>query len=329
MGKILSQEEIDSFLTSSTDTSPPLDTRRTRAVTDAVVYDFRRPERVSKEQISSLRFLYDRFTRNAATALSAYLRIATEMHVVSVEQLTYSEVLMSLPAQTAFYAVSLDPLEGVGALELNPEVVFPMIDRMLGGRGESGAEERGLTDIEQHIVDDLVQRLLEQMTDIWRGVFEVRFEIAGRDTRPQMLQIAAPNEPVVLLVCDIRLPNARGMLNFAMPTSAIEETGTSVVRSWQQTHREQTELDRQRLHSNLARVSLDATASLDTVIPAGDALQFEPGDVVTLGRRVKDPVELRLGRSLKFLGTPTVDEDGAAIAITACVGRGELAEGAV
>ena len=329
MGKILSQEEIDSFLTSKSATDQPQDTRRAQAQTDAVAYDFRRPERVSKEQISSLRFLYDRFTRNAATALSAYLRIATEMSVVSVEQLTYSEVLMSMPAQTAFYAVSLYPLEGVGALELNPEVAFPMIDRMLGGRGDSGTEDRGLTDIEQHIVDDLVQRLLEQMTDIWRSVFEVRFEIAGRDTRPQMLQIAAPNEPVVLVVCEVRLPHACGMLNFAMPTAAIEETGTSVVRSWQQIHREQTTLDRQRLNSNLARIRLEATASLDTAIPASDALGFEPGYVVTLRRRVTDPVELRLGRSLKFLGTPTVGDDGAAIAITARVGRGEREEVAV
>ena len=326
MGKILSQQEIDSFLTSSTTDDSPSDRRLESGAADAVVYDFRRPERVTREQISSLHFLYDRFARNAATSLSAYLRIATDMAVVSVEQLTYSEVLMSLPDPTAFYAVGLDPLDGVGALELNPDVAFPMIDRMLGGRGEGGSEERGLTDIEQHIVDDLVRRLLEQMTEVWRNVYEVRFEIKGRETRPQMLQIAAPNDPVLLLVCDIRLPEARGMLNFAMPTAAVEQTGTSVVRSWQQTHRERTSLDRQRLYSNLARVPLTATASLDTLIPASDVLRFSPGDVVSLGRRVKDPLELRLGRSLKFVGAPTVCEESAAVDITECVGRPELAE---
>ena len=173
------------------------------------------------------------------------------------------------------------------------------------------------------------KRLLEQMIDVWRNVFEVRFEIKGRETRPQMLQIAAPNEPVVLLVCDIRLPAARGMLNFVMPTAAVEQTGTSVVRSWQQTRRERTPLDRHRLYSNLSRVSLTATASLETLIPASDALQLEPGEVVSLGRRVKDPLEVRLGGSLKFMGAPTLTEDGAAIDVIACVGRGDPTEAAI
>jgi flagellar motor switch protein FliM len=329
MGKILSQEEIDSFLTAPSTIDSAPDIRPSKLTSDAVVYDFRRPDRVSKEQISSLHFLYDRFTRNATNTLSAFLRIATDMTVVSVEQLTYSEVLMSLPDPTAFYAVGLSPLDGVAALELNPDLAFPMIDRMLGGRGNGPSEDRALTDIEQHVVDDLVHRLLEQMTEVWRSVFEVRFTIKGRETRPQMLQIAGPNEPVVLLVCDVRLPEARGMINFVMPAAAVEQTGTSVVRSWQQTHKERTLADQKRLYSNLSRVALTATASLETLIPATDALQFEPGDVLTLGRQVKDPLELRLGRSLKFVGIPTVSGESAAIGLTACVDRGESAEASV
>lgn len=74
-----------------------------------------------------------------ATALSVYLRAVTDVAVMSVEQLTYSEVLMSLPDPTAFYAVSLAPFDGLGALELNPTVAFAMIDRMLGGTGRGMA----------------------------------------------------------------------------------------------------------------------------------------------------------------------------------------------
>ena len=77
-------------------------------------YNFRRPDRVSKDQIRSLHFLHDRFARNVSTSLSAYLRVVTEVAILSVEQFTYSEFLMSLSDPTAFYAVSMRPLEGVG-----------------------------------------------------------------------------------------------------------------------------------------------------------------------------------------------------------------------
>src|SRR5690606_6169637 len=110
-----------------------------------LVYNFRRPDRVSKEQIRSLHFLHDRFARNISTSLSAYLRTVTDVSVMTVEQFTYSEFLMSLPDPTAFYAVSLAPLEGLGALELNPTIAFAMIDRMLGGSGRGMAPTRGLT----------------------------------------------------------------------------------------------------------------------------------------------------------------------------------------
>ena len=100
-------------------------------------YNFRRPDRISKEQLRSLHFLHDRFAHNVSTSLSAFLRSVTEVTIVSVEQFAYSEFLMSLPEQTAFYAVSLDPLDGVAAVELNPAVAFTMVDRLLGGTGEN------------------------------------------------------------------------------------------------------------------------------------------------------------------------------------------------
>ena len=132
MGRILSQDEIDALLGSSPSSEA---TSRVPGGHDAIVtYDFRRPDRASREQIRSLHVLHDRFARNMSTSLSAYLRAVTEVTIVSVEQFTYSEFLMSLPDPTAYYSLTLQPMEGIGALELNPSVAFTMIDRMLGGK---------------------------------------------------------------------------------------------------------------------------------------------------------------------------------------------------
>ena len=139
MSKILSQDEIDALLTSAADLEKPSGMDLPFEGESVIVYNFRRPDRVSKEQIRSLHFLHDRFARNISTSLSAYLRTVTDVNVTSVEQFTYSEFLMSLPDPTAFYAISLTPIEGLGALELNPSVAFSMIDRMLGGSGKGMA----------------------------------------------------------------------------------------------------------------------------------------------------------------------------------------------
>ncbi|MDO8834253.1 MAG: hypothetical protein Q7V01_01600, partial [Vicinamibacterales bacterium] len=161
MAKILTQEEIDLLLGSATELrkeEPPAPTMQT---VNSVAYDFRRPDRVSKEQIRALQLMHDRFARNVSASLSAYLRTVTDMSIVSVEQLTYSEFLMSLPDPTAFYALGMSPLDGVGALELNPAVAFMMIDRILGGSGKGVQLTRALTEIEQNVVDGIIKLILE------------------------------------------------------------------------------------------------------------------------------------------------------------------------
>ncbi len=151
VSRILSQEEIDALVAATSGRSRAEDPRAPASADSVLTYNFRRPDRVSKEQLRSLHFLHDRFARNLSTSLSAFLRAMTDVSIVSVEQFAYSEFLMSLPDPTAFYAVAMPPLDGVGALEMNPSVAFAMVDRMLGGSGETPAPNRALTEIEQNV----------------------------------------------------------------------------------------------------------------------------------------------------------------------------------
>jgi flagellar motor switch protein FliM len=316
VSKILSQEEIDALLTSSADIERAARAENATRARDAViVYNFRRPDRVSKEQIRSLHFLHDRFARNVGTSLSAYLRAVTEVTILSVEQFTYSEFLMSLPDPTAFYAVSMRPLEGVGALELNPAVAFTMIDRMLGGSGRGVGVNRALTEIEQNVTDAVVKLLLENLTDTWRGIVDVHFRISGRETRPQMLQVSAPNEVVLLLSFDIKIAETRGVLNFAIPAAAIEAVGGSFARSWHRTRREPTAVERSALHSNLLRVKMPVTAAIETNLVAGELIKMRVGDVLTLGHPVEQAVEVRVQGRPKFVARPRLGKKGAAMAV--------------
>ena len=301
MGKILSQAEIDALLGSAAmlrgaDGAAPAPAK------SYITYNFRRPDRVSKDQIRSLHFMHDRFARNMAQSLSAYLRAVTDVSLVSVEQFNYSELLMSLPDPTAFYAVSLRPFDGMAALELSPAVAFTMIDRMLGGNGSTTAPNRSLTEIEQNVIDAVVRLILENVTELWKPVGGLQFAIHARETRPQMLQISAPNEIFILLVFGVRLGEARGMLNLGLPASVIESLGASFSQGWSRHRREQSAIDRARLTENLGRIPLPVAGVLESTLPAGDLLQLRPGDVIALGRAAAAPIDVKVNGSSKFAG---------------------------
>jgi flagellar motor switch protein FliM len=313
VSKILSQDEIDAMLTSAADLEKAAVNDLPLEGESVIVYNFRRPARVDKELIRSLHFLHDRFARNISTSLSAYLRTVTDVNVTSVEQFTYSEFLMSLPDPTAFYAISLTPIEGLGALELNPSVAFSMIDRMLGGSGKGMAPTRGLTEIEHNVIDGVVKLVLEHLTETWRNIVDVRFRVNGRDTRPQMLQVAAPNEVVVLIGFDIKIGDARGMLNFCLPATAIETVGDSFTHTWYRHHREPTLDDRQQFWRTLGHLPVDVAATVETTLPARDVLDLEPGDVIAIGHRLGDPLQVRVCDTVKFEAYPMQNNGHAGV----------------
>jgi flagellar motor switch protein FliM len=329
MGKILSQEEIDALLGSASDlqgaaveaTPAPAPTKTHSA------YNFRRPDRVSKDQIRSLHFMHDRFARNVGTSLSAYLRTVTDLSIVSVEQFAYSEFLMSLPDPTAFYAVSMQPFDGLAALELSPGVAFTMIDRMLGGRGRTSPVSRALTEIEQNVVDAVVRLLLENLTELWRPIGGVEFRIQARETRPQMLQVSAPNEVIILLVFDIRIADARGMLNVALPAAVIEAVGRNFSQGWR-VRKDPSECERGHLADNLARVPLRVEAVLETTMPTADVLALEAGDVIALDRGIGQPVDVQVCGASKFAARLVRLDRHAGLAIESLADTPRMLEGA-
>ena len=324
MGKILSQDEIDALLGSVSTLQSAAGDQGAAPTKAYITYNFRRPDRVSKEQMRSLHFMHDRFARNMAQSLSAYLRAVTDVSIVSVEQFNYSEFLMSLPDPTAFYAVSLHPFDGLAALELSPSVAFSMIDRMLGGNGSTMAPNRGLTEIEQNVIDAVVKLMLENITELWRPVGGLQFAVHSRETRPQMLQISAPNEIFILLVFDIRVGDARGMLNLALPATAIESLGASFSQGLARNRKEQSDSDRARLTENMGRIPLPVAGVIDSSFVAGDLLQLQPGDVISLALSAGEPIDVKVNGASKFAGRltrlphssgVTVDRQSAPVAL--------------
>lgn len=326
MAKILSQEEVDALLKShsrpagkepapgaAADRAPvapgPKKAQSQRKVT---LYNFRRPDRVSREQMRSLHFMHDRFARNFSSSLSAYLRTITEVNLVSVEQLSYQEFLLSVPDPTCFNAISIKPLEGALALEVNPTLVFPIIDKMLGGPGEPLKQLRTMTDIEQSIFDGVLKLVLEDLREAWRGIVDLDFRIQARETSPQLIQIVAPNEVVLLVVFEVKMGPVAGMINLAIPSIILEPIASKFDQEMFTGYKKSSSYEEARLlMANLKRCSMEAAAEIHgTTLSMEEVLQLKPGDLIPLTKRFDAELNLCVDGIPRFRGLVALNSNG-------------------
>src|SRR6202051_1892852 len=128
----LSQDEIDDVFRNLR--APPRDDDPAKR---AQPYDFRRPDRIAKDQLRAIHILHENFARSLASSLSAYLRAYVVVNLVSVEQLSFMEFSQCLPSPTCLVALDMKPFEGAAVMEINPTLVFPILEMLLGGTAKS------------------------------------------------------------------------------------------------------------------------------------------------------------------------------------------------
>src|SRR5437867_6515346 len=131
MGRLLSQDEIDKVFRQLKDSDDG-------GASKAAAYDFRRPDRIAKDQLRSIHLLHDNFARNLASSLSGYLRAYVIVNLVSVEQLSFAEFTQCLQSPTVLVSLGMKPFDGNAVMELNPSLVFPLLEMLLGGNGKGG-----------------------------------------------------------------------------------------------------------------------------------------------------------------------------------------------
>ncbi len=293
----LSQEEIDRLLLESAGNLESL------LQSTAVSYDFRRPDRIPKEQMRSIHLMHDFLARNLASTLGAYLRAYVTASLVSVEQLSFSEFVQYLPSPTAISSVAMSPVEGSAVLELNPSLVFPILDILLGGTGESSMESREMTEIEQSVIEGVLRLILHDLKEAWSSVANVDFKVASTDTQPHMVQILSPNEAVVAIGFEITVGENRGMMNFGIPSILVKMMGQRFEQQWSIGSRSSALGEARPMES----ISRQIPLTLDPRVTGArmtvrSLLAMERGDVVSLDIPVRRPVSILVDGISKFEG---------------------------
>ena len=332
MNEVLSQDEIDQLLqaisTGESDTDefkPVTDTRRIK------IYDFRRPDKFSKEQIRTVSNMHETFARLTTTSLSAQLRTLVHVHVASVDQLTYEEFIRSIPTPTTLAVINMDPLKGNAVLEIAPEITFIIIDRLFGGKGDTGGKvNRDLTDIEQSVMEGIIVRILANMREAWTQAIDLRPRLQQIETNPQFAQIVPPSEMVILVTLEIKIGEESGMMNICIPYITIEPIVSKLSSSFwfSSVRRSSSTQYLETLKEKLADVEIELVATVGTInVPIRDVLSLHIGDVIRLNTvKVGDPLTLNVGDKKKFYCQPGIVGKKIAIQVIEKIGDNEAEE---
>ncbi len=309
MTEILSQDEIDALLTAistgEVDTTEYSATQEQRKVK---IYDFRRPDKFSKDQIRTLQMMHETFARLTTTALSAQLRALVSVHVASVDQLTYEEFVRSIPNPTTLAVINMDPLKGSGVLEIDPSITFTIIDKLFGGIGESSRITRELTDIELSVMEGIIVRILGNLREAWSNVIDLRPRLGNIETNPQFAQIVPPNDMVVLITLETKVGEVEGMTNLCIPYITIEPIISKLsAQYWYSAiRRGGTDENLAIIQGRLENVELLVVAEIGEVaIAMQEILDLKVGDVIKLpDTKVNSDMTLRVGGRKKYKCRP-------------------------
>jgi len=307
MADILSQEEIDALLDVVEDEGDDVlegsedNLAPQRQVT---LYDFKRPNRVSKEQLRAFRGVHDKMARSLASQISSIMRSIVEIQLHSVDQMTYGEFLMSLPNPTSFNVFSVKPLEGSGVIEINPSIAFPMLDRLLGGKGEPFDVTREFSDIELSLFETILRVMMGTLKEAWGPVMDVYPTVESKESSPNVVQIVAQNEIVVMVVMEIIIGQSSGMMNICYPVISLEPILPKLASRDLMLNETSTKKSRNTELQVLlggAKVNLEANLG-DVELSMRDILELKTGDIVRLSNAADDNVTLRIDGKERFRG---------------------------
>ena len=301
MADILDQSAVDVLISATgARTDESSERREVRA------YDFKKPQRVNKEQMRTLEDVHKSFARNFGASLCDLLHTIVEVRMASIEQLTYSEFVNSLPSPTCFNLFKATPFNSQLCLEISPLIVYPIIDRLLGGSNvDLFVPQRPLTAIEWRLIRRVTDRAAGDLNEAWSNLGEVCFELAETESNPHLLPIVAPNEMVVVIAIELKIGMRTGTMSLCLPFEVIEPF--VVKRAAQSLSAYQGKAatgDRgEQIAASLKSADVGIRVFLaETIITVNDLLQLQPGDIIQTSKPCNAELLLKVEDRSKFAG---------------------------
>lgn len=259
----------------------------------ALPFDFRRPNKFSRDHIRAFQIVHETFARQLSTVFATTLRAVAQVTLGNVEQVTYDEYIRSLPNPSYLTILSLNPLPGAAVLQLPLPIAFAAVDRLLGGTGEALSPKRPLTEIESNIMRSLMERALRELEYAYETLVRVEAEIVQQEFNPQFAQVAAPSDMAISITFETRIGEKRGMSSLCIPYDTMQPVLESLAS--QQLFADRTgrdpELWSHQLDQAIHEVPVELRVSFREVLLAStDIIGLRVGDVIPLEHHVDEPL---------------------------------------
>lgn len=285
------------------------------------IYDFRRATRFSKEHIRIISRVHDYFARLWGTHLSAELRTPVQLRVESTEEIRYEEFIEfvgSAPPVTLVQVFRMLPGDGELLAEMNLNLVFAIIDRLMGGPGTGPYRERELTNIEVTLFRRVLDEMAEDMGTAWRTVAShVEFRTGALEHNPQFLRSVMPNETVLVVTLAARIGVLEGLINFCLPYVTLDPFLPELAQHrFGATNQPDPEVGRERVLPQLRHVPVTVSAELGrTDLSLSDVMALDVGDVIRLNQPIAAPIVVKVDGVPAFSGSIGVSHRHYAVKI--------------
>lgn len=250
---------------------------------------------VGPQQLRRLRSMHASLARDFGTALSALLRSPVAVSLTGVEQLTYGQFVFNLETPACFHLLKADPLGERLMLDIEPSILYPMIDRLLGGgREEDPPPNRPLTDIELCLAARIVRLFLQECCHAWQDVVDLKLDVLQVENNPRLLRILPADEMVILSGFEVAIGELRGLARFCVPCRAIERIGDKLVLN-----------DFARNDRYMSDSMADVRVTLaETQITAGELAELRVGDIIATETAVNSPALVSIDGECRFHAKP-------------------------
>lgn len=325
MNEILSQSEIDELFKALN--TGEIDVEEIKGESTKVsvkTYDFTRPAKFSKEQLRTLEIIFENYARLVSNYLSGYLRTLVPVEVINSEAITYSEFTNSLSNPIILSIVDFAPLEGSIIIELSPNMGYAIIDRVLGGKGDTLDRVREFTDIEHIILERVFAQFTNLLIDPWENVVELRPMLNKVETNSQVVQLISPNEMVALVTFNIKLGKLEGMMNICIPHLVIEPIIEKLnTKYWFANKENRLGLSYEKeIEQMVQTTDIPVKAVLGkTHITVQEFLGLQSMDIIKLDKGIESDLDVYVGNLLKFTAKPGSYKNKSAIKINTVIKR--------
>ncbi|MDX2084720.1 MAG: flagellar motor switch protein FliM [Candidatus Melainabacteria bacterium] len=295
------------------------------------LYNFRRPDKFSKDHLRALQTIHESFARQLGLVMTAYLRMTVEIDVVSVDQLTYDEFVRSMPRPITVCILELAPLPGQVLLGLGYEVTMSIIDRMLGGPGQTESKPRELTDIEQSLIKRVIDRTLISLEEAWRSMTTISTQLMGMEESYALIQVASPGEIVALITFEVNLGNRdSGLMSLCIPYPVLEGVidSLSAQHIFHRQQRHTPEVEQDKILRKMQNAKMPVSVLLGgTELHLKDLMALRVGDVIRLDNPVQSDLILCVNQKPKFYCRPGTLKQKLAVSINGFIDNQEILEG--